>query len=129
MDAILTKLGIESENAGGFCGEWVDGGETIASVSPIDGRPIAAVGQITPVQANIREPASVRVAVEGADAVVNLVAVLYEGGKQRFEALHVKGAETIAKAAQAGPGVHQRLRGTPSRLVRQGDPSRECGDV
>lgn len=64
-------------------------------------KPMGDVGQITPVQANIREPASVRAAVEGADAVVNLVAVLYEGGKQRFDALHVKGAETIAKAAQA----------------------------
>jgi aldehyde dehydrogenase (NAD+) len=50
MEATLGKLGIEPENAGGFCGEWLDGGETITSVSPIDGRPIATVRQITPVQ-------------------------------------------------------------------------------
>jgi len=64
-------------------------------------KPMGDVGQVTPVQANIRDEASVRAAVTGADAVINLVAVLYEGGKQRFDALHVKGAETVAKAARA----------------------------
>lgn len=64
-------------------------------------KPMGDVGQITPIQANIRDEASVRAAVEGADAVINLVAVLYEGGKQRFQTLHVSGAETVAKAAKA----------------------------
>jgi len=64
-------------------------------------KPMGDVGQITPVQANIRDQASVRAAVEGADAVVNLVAVLYESGKQRFGALHTTGADNIAKAARA----------------------------
>jgi len=64
-------------------------------------KPMGYVGQIAPVQANIRDEASVRAAVAGADAVVNLVAVLYEGGKQRFDALHVAGAGSIAEAARA----------------------------
>jgi uncharacterized protein YbjT (DUF2867 family) len=64
-------------------------------------KPMGDVGQITPVQANIRNEASVRAAVEGADAVINLVAVLYESGRQRFNALHVAGAENVAKAAKA----------------------------
>ncbi|MCG8443395.1 MAG: complex I NDUFA9 subunit family protein, partial [Caulobacterales bacterium] len=42
---------------------------------------------------------SVERAVEGADGVVNLVAVLFGSGKQRFKALHVEGARTVAEAA------------------------------
>jgi NADH dehydrogenase len=38
-------------------------------------------------------------ALVGAQACVNAVAVLYESGRQRFEALHVAGARTIAQAA------------------------------
>ena len=59
------------------------------------------VGQVTPVPANIRVPASVRAATDGADAVVNLVGILFESGKQRFEAVHVEGARHIAEAARA----------------------------
>ncbi len=59
------------------------------------------VGQIKPMQANIRDDASVRAAVEGASAVINLVGILSESGKQRFEAVHVQGADRIAKAAKA----------------------------
>lgn len=61
------------------------------------------VGQVQLVQANLRFPLSVQRAVDGSDAVVNLVALLSESGKQTFEALHVTGAETLAKAcAEAG---------------------------
>ena len=59
------------------------------------------VGQIQFVQANLRYPQSVANAVEGADAVINLVALLYEKGHQTFENLHVNGAKTIAEAAKA----------------------------
>ena len=48
MHGLLDKLGIESVNAGGFCGEWIGSGEKLDSVSPIDGKPIAAVTQVTP---------------------------------------------------------------------------------
>jgi NADH dehydrogenase len=59
------------------------------------------VGQIEVVQANIREPASVSRALEGAESCVNAVAVLYESGRQTFEALHVAGARLIAETAAA----------------------------
>jgi NADH dehydrogenase len=59
------------------------------------------VGQIDVVQANIRNEASVRRALEGAAAAVNLVGVLYEAGRQGFQAVHVMGARTVAKAASA----------------------------
>lgn len=62
---------------------------------------IGNVGQVQLMQANVRFPASVAKAVEGADAVINLVAVLYEEGKQSFENLHVEGTATIAQAAQS----------------------------
>jgi len=47
MQAILSKLGIEPENPGGYCGEWLASGGPIESVSPIDGKPIASVHQVT----------------------------------------------------------------------------------
>jgi NADH dehydrogenase len=64
-------------------------------------RMLGDVGQIEVVQANIREPSSVSRALEGAEACVNAVAVLYESGRQTFEALHVAGARLIAKTAAA----------------------------
>jgi NADH dehydrogenase len=64
-------------------------------------RPMGNVGQVVPVRADIRDDRAVRAAVEGADAVVNLVAVLFERGRQRFQALHVDGAARIASASAA----------------------------
>lgn len=61
---------------------------------------IGNVGQIQLMQANIRFSKSVERAVEGSDAVINLVALLFEEGKQNFEAVHVRGAETLANAAR-----------------------------
>ena len=59
------------------------------------------VGQIQLFQANLRFKDSVASAVEGADAVVNCVGLLFEAGAQNFEALHVQGAKVIAEAASA----------------------------
>ncbi|MHC4854174.1 MAG: aldehyde dehydrogenase family protein, partial [Planctomycetota bacterium] len=47
MNDVLRKLGIEEVNSGGFCGEWLGGGDPLDSVSPIDGTTIAAVKQVT----------------------------------------------------------------------------------
>ncbi len=62
-------------------------------------RVMGDVGQIQLVQANVRFPESIEAALEGADAVVNLVAVLHSRGKQSFDALHVEAARVIAEAA------------------------------
>ncbi len=59
------------------------------------------VGQIEIVQANVRDAASVGRALDGAEACVNAVAVLYQSGRQTFEDLHVAGARRIAEAARA----------------------------
>jgi uncharacterized protein YbjT (DUF2867 family) len=59
------------------------------------------VGQVDIVQANIRNEPSVRRALAGASACINLVGVLYETGRQGFQALHAMGASTVAKVAKA----------------------------
>ena len=70
-------------------------------------QPMGAVGQIHPVQANLRYPESVEAAVEGATAVVNLVGILAEcrfclsrSARQTFHAVHVAGARAAARAAR-----------------------------
>ncbi len=63
-------------------------------------QPMGAVGQIHAIQANLRYGWSVERAVEGADAVVNLVGILYESGKQSFEKVQAEGPGFIAQACQ-----------------------------
>jgi len=63
-------------------------------------QPAGLVGQIYPVQANIRYPQSVQRASSGSRAVVNAVGVLASAGRQTFRAIHVDGARAIAKAAR-----------------------------
>lgn len=62
-------------------------------------RVMGDVGQVQLVQANVRFPQSINAALEEADAVVNLVAVMNENGNQNFETLHVDAAQAIAEAA------------------------------
>jgi NADH dehydrogenase len=64
-------------------------------------QPLGRVGQIHAVQANLRYPESVEAAVRGADVVVNLAGILFERGKQRFEAVQAEGAHAVAQAAAA----------------------------
>src|SRR5213595_1187045 len=64
-------------------------------------QPLGRVGQIHAVQANLRYPASVEAAVRDADVVINLTGILFERGRQRFEAVHAEGAATVARAAAA----------------------------
>jgi uncharacterized protein YbjT (DUF2867 family) len=64
-------------------------------------QPLGRVGQIHPVQANLRYPASVEAAVRDADVVINLTGILFERGKQSFEAVHAEGAANVARAAAA----------------------------
>ena len=87
-------------------------------------RPMGRVGQIHAVQANLRYPDSVAAAVRDADIVVNLVGILFERGRQRFDAIQAVGAETVARAASAvgAPLVHVSAIGadaqSPSHYAR-----------
>lgn len=64
-------------------------------------QPLGNVGQIQAVQANLRMRWSVDRAVEGSDHVVNLVGILHESGRQRFDAVQDFGARAVAEAARA----------------------------
>jgi uncharacterized protein YbjT (DUF2867 family) len=63
-------------------------------------QPLGNVGQIRAVQANLRYRNSVDAAVQGADHVINLVGILFEGGKQTFDAVQAFGARAVAEAAR-----------------------------
>ena len=71
-------------------------------------QPMGDVGQIQPVQANLRFPDSLAKAVEGADIVINAVGILAPTGAQSFKAVHVEGARAVAEAARA-PGARRRV--------------------
>ena len=58
-------------------------------------QPLGQVGQWGPVRADVSNRDSVRRAVEGADAIVNLV-----GSFSKMHAVHVDGARNIAEAAR-----------------------------
>jgi NADH dehydrogenase len=60
--------------------------------------PMGKVGQVHPIQANIRYPESIKHAVMRADHVINLTGILQEGGRQTFDAVHAEGARLIAEA-------------------------------
>ncbi|MGF6862329.1 uncharacterized protein YbjT (DUF2867 family) [Rhodobacteraceae bacterium MBR-64] len=65
-------------------------------------RPYGAVGQVEPVFCNIRDDASVRAALTGADAVVNCVGILNAVGRNTFDAVQAEGATRIARIAAEG---------------------------
>jgi len=87
-------------------------------------QPLGKVGQIHAVQANIRNGASVAAAARDAHVLINLVAILFERGRQRFDAVHTVGAEQVALAANAHGArlVHVSAIGadenSPSRYAR-----------
>lgn len=102
-------------------------------------QPLGRVGQIHAVQANLRYAPSVEAAVRDADVVVNLVGVLFEGGKQRFESVHAHGAEAVARAATAvgasvvqvsaigadenSPSLYARTKAAGEKLVLEAVPT------
>ncbi len=81
-------------------------------------KPMGDPGQIVLLRGDLRDPDSIAAAVEGADAVVNLVGILYQKGSQTFRAVHVEGAAAIARAAQAAGAkrlVHVSALGADAR--------------
>jgi NADH dehydrogenase len=69
-------------------------------------RPMGDVGQITALRCDIGRDRDVADAVAGADAVVNLVGILYQSGKQRFHAIQAEAPGRIARAASASGAGH-----------------------
>jgi uncharacterized protein YbjT (DUF2867 family) len=84
------------------------------------------VGQITVMRANLRVPSSVANATAGSQAVINATGIPFEHGRQRYQAVHVAGARTIADAARAAgvqrlihvSGIGADARDSKNRYIR-----------
>jgi uncharacterized protein YbjT (DUF2867 family) len=62
-------------------------------------RPYGTPGQVEPILCNIRDDASVRAVMAGADAVVNCVGILNRSGKNTFDAVQAEGPARVARIA------------------------------
>jgi NADH dehydrogenase len=60
-------------------------------------KPLGGLGQVQFVRADVTDRAAVAAAVQGSDAVINLVGIL----KGAFQRIHVDGARNVAEAAAA----------------------------
>ncbi len=95
-------------------------------------KPAGNTGQIALVPCSVTDEAAVAKAVAGADAVINLVGILFERGGRTFQRIHVDGATIVAKAAAAA-GVKRLLHlsalgaddQSPSSYAR----SKEAGEM
>lgn len=96
-------------------------------------------GRLDFVTADITDAESVRSAVAGADAVINLVGILFEKGRQTFTRVHEQGARNVAEAAAAAgvgrlvqmsalgaspqsPSAYARSKAAGERAVRDAFP-------
>ena len=64
-------------------------------------KPMGDVGQIVLMKVDARDEAAVKAAVQGTDAVVNLVGILFERGRQTFAELQALVPGRIARACAA----------------------------
>lgn len=69
-------------------------------------RTMGDVGQVMPWGCDITDPKSVRVALDGAEAAVNLVGILYESGSATFQRIHADSAKLVAETA-ASLGINR----------------------
>lgn len=66
-------------------------------------KPAGAVGQVVPWAADVGDDVSIRRALAGVDAVINLIGILYERGTDTFQSVHVDVPSRLARlAAEAG---------------------------
>ncbi|MDH3472685.1 MAG: complex I NDUFA9 subunit family protein [Rhodospirillales bacterium] len=73
---------------------------------------LAEPGRVSALRADVRDETSVAAALAGADAVVNAVGLYVEGGGETFRAVHVEGAERVARlAARAGARALVQISG------------------
>ena len=71
-------------------------------------KPYGVVGQVEPVLCNVRDDASVREVMKGADAVVNCIGILAEDSKNTFDAVQSEGAGRVARIA-AEQGIEKMV--------------------
>lgn len=90
------------------------------------------VGQIQAVRCDAVDPAQVEAALQGADAAINLIGVLYEAGSRSFEAMHVEAARNIAvgcAAARIDRLVHVSALGANPESAAKYASSKAAGEM
>lgn len=95
-------------------------------------KPYGTVGQVEPVQCNIRDEASTRAVIRGADAVVNCVGLLFESGRNTFDATMADGAGRVARiAAEEGAArvVHISAIGADARSPSEYARAKAAGEA
>lgn len=95
-------------------------------------KPYGVVGQVEPVFCNIRDDASVRHVMSGAQAVVNCVGTFDATGKNNFQAVQNEGATRIARiAAEEGVGhlVHISAIGADAESASEYARSKAAGEA
>ena len=93
--------------------------------------PASDLAQVKFFRADVRDQASVAAAIEGVGAVINAVSAYVKKGDVTFEAVHVQGAETVAREALrrgvtrlvliSGIGADPRSRSTYIRSRGRGE--------
>ncbi len=94
-------------------------------------RPYGTPGQVEPVLCNIRDDASVRLVMTGADAVVNCVGILNRSGKNTFHAVQAEGPGRVARiAAEMGVAHLVQISAIGADKTSDSDYSRSkaCGE-
>lgn len=95
-------------------------------------KPYGNVGQVEPVPCNIRDDASVRAVLRGADAVVNCVGTFDRKGRNNFTAVQDEGATRIARlAAEEGVErlVHLSAIGANAQSASEYARSKAAGEA
>jgi NADH dehydrogenase len=95
---------------------------------------LRAIGfdRVAVVSTDVRDPASVAAAIAGADAVVDTVSAYVEKSGVTFEAVHVQGAETVAREAVAAGVARLVLVSGIGADPNSGSPyirARGCGEL
>lgn len=89
--------------------------------------PYGYVGQISLVQANLRYRQSVDRAVEGSTFVVNCVGILFESGRNSFDAVQDFGGRAVAEAARAAGAKLVHVSALGANMESQSSYARSKG--
>lgn len=97
----------------------------VAARRPAEAASNDGTGDVLPIRADVRDEDSAAAAIDGARAVVNAVGLYVEKGGETFQAVHVRGAERVARlASRAGVAHLVQISGigadtaSPSAYVR-----------
>jgi NADH dehydrogenase len=89
------------------------------------------LARIQYIAADILDDEAVRVAIEGADTVINLVGILTQAGQQTFTAIHEDGARRVAATARrlgVRQLVHMSALGASRTAPALADRSKAAGE-